>query len=384
MRKPIGMAMLCILAMSLTVKGQALIEDLTWDDAFSLPNREGEQPHLGLAGPLVGMSNDALLIGGGANFPNKLPWEGGAKKYYRDLYVYLRKASDGESSLHTMELPFALAYAASCTTPEGVVIAGGENEGGLSKGAYALTWLASEQHLDVVELPDLPFAVTNAAMTCLDGTLYVAGGETDSGVSNKLWILDLNELEKGWIRHINLPYAVSHANLIAKGGGLFLIGGRKSNVDRPSDFYQSVWYLDTLGDTWQQRAPLPEPLSAAAALAYGKDCIWVFGGDNGTTFSRVEELLLLIKKTEDSENNRILNQQKAALQAAHPGFSCQIWCYRVATDTWEAKQPIPHEAPVTTTATVWGDDVILPSGEIRAGIRSPRIWVGKPIIKEKP
>lgn len=379
MNKPIKSAAIFILMTSLMAMGQPLVNDLQWEAAFSLPSSEGRLPHLGLAGPVVGVSDGALLIGGGANFPDKLPWEGGMKKYHHAMYVYECTASASQPSVRCLEMPFSIAYAASCSTAKGLAIAGGEHEGGLSEKVYLLIWHALDQKMEVSALPALPFAVTNAALTSIDNRLYLAGGETVDGVSDQLLALNLSELEKGWIQQTKLPYAVSHTNLVAKDGGLFLIGGRKRNSEGLSDFYRSVWRLDLENDIWEERASLPEALSAAAALAYGKDAIWMFSGDNGLTFRKVEELLISLKKARDPESIAHLNQQRTALQTAHPGFSKQVWCYRLAADTWEAKQAIPYEAPVTTTAVVWGDKVILPSGEVRAGIRSPRIWVGKPM-----
>jgi len=35
---------------------------------------------LGVAGPVVGIINDQLVVAGGSNFPDSLPWMGGKKK----------------------------------------------------------------------------------------------------------------------------------------------------------------------------------------------------------------------------------------------------------------------------------------------------------------
>ena len=46
---------------------------LTWTELPELP------VSLGVAGPFAGVSHDVLIVGGGANFPNGAPWDGGAK-----------------------------------------------------------------------------------------------------------------------------------------------------------------------------------------------------------------------------------------------------------------------------------------------------------------
>jgi N-acetylneuraminic acid mutarotase len=42
---------------------------------------------------------------------------------------------------------------------------------------------------------------------------------------------------------------------------------------------------------------------------------------------------------------------------------------------WSRMADLPSDGPVTTTAVVWDDMIILPSGEIKAGVRTPEILV---------
>jgi len=52
-----------------------------WKRLPSLPDNEG------FAGPLAGVSNGALIVAGGANFPDKKPWDGGKKVWYDTVFV---------------------------------------------------------------------------------------------------------------------------------------------------------------------------------------------------------------------------------------------------------------------------------------------------------
>ncbi len=53
---------------------------LAWQKLPDIPDQDG------LAGLFSGVVSDGdarhLLVAGGANFPGKKPWEGGAKKYH--------------------------------------------------------------------------------------------------------------------------------------------------------------------------------------------------------------------------------------------------------------------------------------------------------------
>src|SRR5688572_10765809 len=62
-----------------------------WQLAATLPVSGDQATSLGVAGPVAGIHNDVLFIGGGANFPVTMPWLGGKKKYYDDLYVFVKR-----------------------------------------------------------------------------------------------------------------------------------------------------------------------------------------------------------------------------------------------------------------------------------------------------
>ena len=64
---------------------------IKWEIATELPADSGQQQSLGFAGPVTGVHNDILFIAGGANFPDSMPWQGGKKKYYNNVFVYTRK-----------------------------------------------------------------------------------------------------------------------------------------------------------------------------------------------------------------------------------------------------------------------------------------------------
>jgi N-acetylneuraminic acid mutarotase len=44
---------------------------------------------------------------------------------------------------------------------------------------------------------------------------------------------------------------------------------------------------------------------------------------------------------------------------------------------------IPYSTPVTTTAVLLNDYIVLPSGEIRAGVRTPHILMAEIKYKQK-
>jgi len=347
-----------------------------WATAFSLPAAAMGSIHPGLAGAIIGVHGDMLFIGGGANFPDGPPWRGGKKQYQQTLYVYADREGNKIAPATAVQLPFSQAYGANCNTDKGLIVAGGENEAGLLSSVLLISWDIEKATPTIGRLPDLPFAVTNATLTATGGTLYLAGGERQDAVSNELLTLDLTAPDQGWKIHGKLPYAVSHACLVAQHDGVYLIGGRKRNPGGVSDFYDGVWCYDIALGTWAERAPLPKPLSAAAALAYPPQDILLISGDDGRTFRQVEGAIAAIAQEADAQRRIRLEEQKIDLLENHPGFDRSVWRYHTGTNTWHRAGQIPVPAPVTTTATLWQGDIYLPSGEINAGVRSPHVLVG--------
>ena len=100
----------------IAVTAQPAGAPLTWHSLPALPDREG------FAGSFAGVSSDALLVAGGANFPEKRPWEGGAKIWYDHIFVLEPNAPTWRDGGH---LPAAGGYGLAVNATEGMVLVGG-------------------------------------------------------------------------------------------------------------------------------------------------------------------------------------------------------------------------------------------------------------------
>lgn len=358
---------------------------INWKVAAELPAANGV-PHLGVAGGLTGVHNGVLIVAGGANFPEAMPWMGGLKKYHDAAYVFKKGSKGNLNILQSTKLPQTLAYSANCSTPQGIVCAGGENDKGLTNKVVLLQW--NSGGLETKDLPSLPKKITNAAIAYCDDIVYLAGGENSTEALNQFAFLDLQNLEKGWQVLPSLPQPTSHGVLVVQsndeGRNIYLFGGRRKDISGISELYKQVYAFNLETKTWKEETPLPYTLSAGTGMASGPCSIVLFGGDKGETFHKTETLIAAIKEENDEAKKEILNAQKAALQSAHPGFSKEVLAYNTITKQWQAVGAIPFHTPVTTTAVCWDGKTYLPSGEIRAGVRTPQIlvaaikWKGAP------
>ena len=357
------------------------VDSMEWKIAGGLPAASGQSASLGVAGPVAGVHLPVLLVAGGANFPEGAPWLGGRKKYYSEGFVFTKNGTGELALLKKFSLPFALAYSASCSTRQGVVAAGGENEGGLRSDVLLLQWDDASQTVVTKKLPPLPFAVTNASLAFYQDKLYFAGGERATDVSNELWMLDLADTAAGWQQRVSLPQPVSHAVMVVQSNGkedcLYLLGGRKRKPGGVSDLYTSVFQFDLRKGVWSEKKSLPYALSAGTGVAAGEHSLLLFGGDRGETFHKTEALIAAIGKETDSVKKQQLSEEKVAVQSTHPGFCRQVLLYDTKRNKWSPYGCIPFAAPATTTAVKWDNAVYIPSGEIKAGVRTPEVLKGQ-------
>ena len=94
---------------------------LQWSKLPTMPPAVGQKDQPGVAGPFVGVHNDALIIASGANFPGKPVWKNGTKVYHDDVFV-LTKDESGDFQWHAgFKLPSPLAYGVARNYPLAII-----------------------------------------------------------------------------------------------------------------------------------------------------------------------------------------------------------------------------------------------------------------------
>lgn len=96
---------------------------MQWENSLLLPGCTGMLKNVGLAGAYSGIVEDKLLVLGGANFPDKYPWEGGVKTWWSTLYSY--DLHMDKWTVYDDFLNSPLAYGVSICLPEGLLCIGG-------------------------------------------------------------------------------------------------------------------------------------------------------------------------------------------------------------------------------------------------------------------
>ena len=354
---------------------------MKWEIVAELPSDSGQQTALGVAGPVVSIHKGMLFIAGGANFPIATPWQGGIKKFHTTINVFSTNDRKLTVLKKNFSLPDPIAYAATCNTPDGVLYAGGENENGITDKVWLMAWDDKTEELFFKKMSPLPFPVSNASIALIGNKVYLAGGETIANSSKQFLSLDLADISKGWKNLADIPQPMSHMVMAyssaKKANKIYLCGGRKKNSNGISDIHDNVFVYNVAADKWEEKKALPYVLSAGTGMMINANSIILFGGDRGVEFSKTEKLIAAINTENDPEKRQKLIEKKNKLQSEHPGFSREVLLYNVKNDTWKILGTMPFETPVTTAAVKWKSGVLIPSGEIRAGIRSPKILMVK-------
>ena len=361
------------------------VNHVDWTTAAQLQNSDGSLS-IGYAGPINGISNEVLIVSGGANFPDKMPWEGGKKSYSKTIHV-LEKCKDQYTWNNEVKsvLPEAIAYCGSTSTDLGVVYVGGENENGLSNKSYLLKWNAAKKEVEAKVLPDFPFAIANISLTHIGNTVYAVGGDEAAKSSDFFASLDLNEANPQWKALPNLPLALANAVVIAQKGkngvNIYVVGGRTKTASGISDLHNTTFVFDVKKQIWEAAATISDGknstnFSAGAGVAVGTHSVLIVGGDNGVIFHQIETYLSQIAQAESEELKAELIAKKNKLVTNHPGFFNGILLYNTLTNEWSKVGELPFLPHVTTPAVLWNKKIILSNGEIKPGIRTPNVMLG--------
>lgn len=345
---------------------------ILWKDPVTLPATDAPV-NIGVAGAVVGIIKGQLLIAGGANFPDGYPWEGGQKVYQKTAYLY---SIEGHQLDLVSEFPWGteIAYCANYSDGQHLYTAGGEDKNGATDQVFKYS-LDAQHKLHRDTLPSLPLPLTNAALVAAQQDLYFVGGENAASVSNQIY--RLNAKDQRWDDFMELPYPISNAVVVSNNADkLFIVGGRKKNVQAKSDLYDELLAVDLARKTIKSIAKLPRALAAGTGI-YFQDHIILFGGDDASTFHQVEDALAKISATADPLEKDSLIAAKNKLQVNHPGFRTEVIAYDLVAEQWKDLGKVSGHSPVTTTAVLQDDLIVIPSGEIRAGVRTDQILIGQ-------
>ena len=305
----------------------------------------------GVSAPFCGVVGDALVVAGGANFPDKSLLEGGAKRVYADIWAH----TDGEWA-HVGVLPDSTAYGATFAVDGALVLAGGNVCGVTTDKVYELTLQDGAAVLRA--LPPLPEPMEQCGWTRDGDRLYLVGGVGTTAV----YACTIGEYV--WTRLADLPEPLVQPVAFASGGRLYVWGGFNPETLEVSD-KGLVIPAEEPESPWREAPSIPDGGTfvgaTGATLPDGR--LAVVGGVNRAIFARA---------LHNTPEDRIpyLSKEPAEYQ-----FRQAVYAFDPASGAWTLLGADPACAlagPGVAVRPAGG--LYVAGGELKPGVRSPRIF----------
>ncbi|MHC4216357.1 MAG: sodium:solute symporter family protein, partial [Planctomycetota bacterium] len=329
----------------------------------------------------MGVSNDALIIAGGTNFPN--PVLETDKVWQDEIYVLVKDTNEDHVSYRWVtdfKLDKPIAYGASVSIAHGVLCIGGNDAERTYSDVFLLRWNKEKEEIEQQTLPPLPQPCAYSGAAVVGNKVYVAGGTTGAGLETarkNFWALDVSNIDDEgltWQQVLSWPgpsraFAIVAAQHNGKNDCVYVMSGRRTREQGNIEFLTDTYEFTPAGynpekynsetgtysgdiNPWRRRSDVPRCVMAGTGINVGQSHIFVLGGDDGS-----------------------LSQQADSTKDA--------LSYHTITNTWTSAGPMPANH-VTTTAVRWGnntvnDPIIIPSGQIHPRTRSVKVWQVRPV-----
>ncbi|MBO7237124.1 MAG: sodium/solute symporter [Kiritimatiellae bacterium] len=245
------------------------------------------------------LPDGSFLVAGGSDFKD------GKKAYLDDVAV---RTTDGRWNL-VGRIPYAVAEGVSCGTKKGIFCAGGTDGKVEFKKAFILPSKDPR-----IELPELPEPVVMGAAASDGNKVYVVA-------SKKVYLIDLDNLDRGWSCAATIP-GPSRSQMVAaiqngdqKEKVLVVYGGYDIKTKEP---LHDGYALVLSSNKWRTLANLPENTTTigAAFLPSGHQHILMIGGFG-----------------EKGWIDRAINGSKET-DPVKLGWQRKILAYNCVTDAW--------------------------------------------------
>ena len=365
-------------------------QKIIWSELPELPNAPNESIQPGLAGAFSGVINDILIVAGGANFPNGLPWQGGKKVWHDEVYLLDLNNPIEWIVSEELKLPFPSAYGVSIEHDEGLILIGGCNSENCFSDVILLKPDILSKSVAFEYLPQIPKPLAFMSGAASAENIFIAGGQettVNAHATNNFFMLDLANIGKPdkfrWKELTSWPgpervLSVSEIQSNGVTDCFYLFSGRNIQPKTPTRVLTDSYRYKINEQKWEALNHIDisneaRSIMAGSAVRSGANHILAFSGAEGKILLELEFLSVQIEKSEDESETASLSLQKLDILNNHPGFSKDVLAYHTITDTWIKVGNIPDFAPVTTNIIKYNESIIIPSGEIQPGIRTPKI-----------
>jgi len=300
-------------------------------------------------------------------------------------------------------LPFASAYGGAISTPVGLLCFGGNTSQNTISASWLIDYTPENEKAEIIAGPSLPIPLKNFAFAALDGFVYVAGGiSADEICGRYFYRLDIsdNNTENWKWEELSAwegkarAFAIGVAQSNGVSNCFYLFSGRNTEIELQPEILYDAHVYDPSLNTWSVISYGKKrdfKVMAGTAFPLGASTIAFSSGANGEMMMKQLELersvFELISESESGQDVKS-ELEDARIELidhlnTHPGFGHILTGFNTLTHEIYSLDTLPETGQVTTTAVQWGNDIIIPSGEIRPGVRTPGILKISIIDKSK-
>lgn len=345
----------------------------------------------GVSAAFAATINGKIIVAGGANFPDKLGFEGGAKAFYDEILMYDEVAEEWQI---VGKLPVETAYGASVALSDGALWIGGNNADSAFKTCYHVS-LNSDNEVVLKDFPSLPVTMDNFYGCSINDLVFAAGGNVSGKPSNSIYYINA-KTDSEWLKLTDFPGIPRVQPVIApieKDGDIliYLLGGfYGGDANQVPAMATEVLKYNLTSNEWSvvgyqtdKDSDLPFSLGGATSMPVDNRYILCLGGVNHDIFvdaittqyniANNSELSAEDKAGQNLEFSKVYMTQPVEYYK----FNTECRIFDTHTGEWSVIDDTADAARAGATLVFDGNDFYVVQGELKPGLRSSTTFKGK-------
>ncbi|MCE2617372.1 MAG: cyclically-permuted mutarotase family protein [Phocaeicola sp.] len=346
----------------------------------------------GVSASYAALLNGNLIVAGGANFPDKLGFEGGKKAFYDEILIFDQEAKEWKI---IGKLPQASAYGVSVPlSSEAALWIGGNTPSESLSEVYKVS-LIENKTIKLDSFPQLPATMDNFAGCSINNKVFVAGAKANGEEGNFFYATDTQK-DSTWTRLPDYPgiprtQPVMTALKIEGREYIYLLGGFFGGNDmlKPQMATEVIRY-SVADNEWEKVAEQTDPetkelfsLGGATAMPVDNRYILYIGGVNHHVFldAITSQYDIVNDSTTTEEQKKELNHNFSKNYMTQPieyyKFNSEYRAFDTQTNTWLTIDNVSNGARAGATLVFEGKTFFAIQGELKPGVRSSETWKGE-------
>ena len=262
-----------------------------------------------------------------------------------------------------------LGYGSSVTTKDGIYYLGGSTNPEADDDILFIT--LKNGKLNVEKIGDLPFTLQNGLAVERNGKLYIAGGAKGNGNSSGLYEYDLTSKE---IKELSpIPAEAVRMQIVGQilNDNIYIFSGVGSIA------YTDGYKYDFANDTWTKVSDVilnGEKLTVAGgnSIKLNDKEMLIMGGVNKEIFDDAVAKLGTLQGRELAN----FRDHYFRMDPYEFKFNANILIYNADTDSFRSIGESPFDPNAGAALVLLNNKVYSINGEIKAGVRTDKMFVG--------